>query len=126
MCVELIHMFRSEYDPHDKPSDHYAWVRALGAEGREGVAREWSFALRGDPWSGRVTLYYKNQPGERGASWVPEAEVAGRNWRLTMVQGDGAGGAWLPTRVNPFANAATADVRLSGRERLGLFYRESE
>lgn len=100
-------------------------VELLDNPGADGIQRQWLFEARGAPWQGEVTLYYRNRPSE---TWVPrspegELEVAGRNWELTFVEESRGETTWLPTRVNPFANAASAHVSLEGSTRLQLLYR---
>ena len=83
----------------------------------DGVSKAWQIENRGEPWIGQVTLYYRNVPSE---SWLPELEVAGRNWDLTVFA---EGETPLPTRVNPFSNSVSTDLELSGRHMLAVLYR---
>ena len=92
-------------------------VEVVEAPGLDGVEREWHIESFGEPFTGELTLPYKNRPGE---TWLPELEAAGRNWELTVVEG---ARNWLPTRVNPFANTARAELTLDGAHRLRLLYR---
>jgi spore coat protein H len=83
----------------------------------EGARKTWHIENLGPPAQVGLTLPYKHRPGE---TWLPDLEVAGRNWELTMVDHDRGS---LPTRVNPFANIAYAELTLDGEHRLQLLYR---
>ena len=84
----------------------------------DGLNKAWHVENRGEPWTGRMTLYYRNVPSE---AWLPELEVAGRNWGLTVFA---EGEAPLPTRVNPFSNSLSTDPELTGRHVFEVLYRE--
>ena len=83
----------------------------------DGAQRDWVIENRGEPWHGRVTLYIRNRPYD---TWLPELHEVGRAWELTIVKD---GDTWIPTRVNPYSNAASAEVTLEGEQTLTLRFR---
>jgi spore coat protein H len=83
----------------------------------DGLDKAWHLENRGEPWTGRITLYYRNAPNE---TWVPKLEVAGRNWDLTIFS---EGATPQPTRVNPFSNSVSTVLELSGRHVFEVLYR---
>ncbi len=84
---------------------------------RDGLGKDWVIENRGEPWRGDVTLYFRNQPFD---TWLPELHETGRAWELTVLAGRDD---WLPTRVNPYANAVTAQVLLEGERTLTARFR---
>ena len=85
--------------------------------GTDGLQKAWLIESRRPPADVTLTLPYENVPG---ATWLPEPEVAGRTFELTVVD---RGIYHYPTRVNPFANTVTTEITLGGKHELEVRYR---
>jgi spore coat protein H len=80
------------------------------AEG-DGVQREYRIDSS-RPFPAEVTFYYRNTPDE---SWLDGyVEQVHREWKLDAFEVGGSGMRRLRSRVNPFADAVTAQLQLGG------------
>ena len=87
-----------------------------------GVARRWRIdSSLQEPAEVLLSLYYRNRPG---LTWLPSAEVGGRDWELTMVDATGVSPRWLPSAVHPFVNRVRASVSLQGDQTFLLLFRD--
>jgi len=93
-------------------------MQVLPLPGIEGVDRVWQIVSTAGEIRGRMTLYYRNDVIEwlGKENWCTDgAQPVGRQWELAVAyHSGGLMEPVVPSWPNPYANAVTADVTMTG------------